>query len=76
MRVADAECINAKSAKLRLVAAMAELEPGALIGKRMSPSSGALPQTHTVAFSPKKLNCEGVRQINLSRDTQQEFANS
>lgn len=36
MRVADAECINAKSAKLRLVAAMAELEPGALIGKRMS----------------------------------------
>ena len=38
MRVADAECINAKSAKLRLVAAMAELEPGALIGKRMSPS--------------------------------------
>ena len=58
MRVADAGCINAKSAKLRLVAAMAELEPGALIGKRMSPSSGALPQTHTVAFSPKKLNCE------------------
>lgn len=55
MRVADAECINAKSAKLRLVAAMAELEPGALIGKRMS--SGALPH-HRVAFSPQKLKCE------------------